>query len=1252
MLRDTTTGIYARSALKERLQEEVARARMTGEPLSLLLIDLDYFKSINDAFGHARGDAVLLEWGERLVATIRAEDLPFRYGGDEFVVLLPNTPTEQACGLAHRLLAEVRARPFAGEPPLTLSLSIGVAGFPEEADTPEALFARADYRLFEAKRLGRGRVVQTTGVSAAGSPLDETGRLVERDEALGLLQQFFTDLPARRQGVLTVEGIRGSGRTRFLQEAQRAAELLGWEVLPLRGRPEHRGSSYATLRETLPGLDPLSLAIDPESIFVRPRFSEGSAGRPLLVLLDDAAEADRSTLELLQRVLVSGGPASVGLIAAADPHRRLNLPRFDAPLTAQVELRSLSLEAVRVWLRLLLQWEPPDAFLRWLHAECRGLPRFLRAGLLHLLERDLLVLEDSGWDLRPDYATFPLGEGIGAGLQVTTHNLPAAATSFIGRARELEAARGLLTRARLLTLVGTGGIGKTRLALELGGEALDQFPDGICLVELAAVGDPALVAAAVASALGLADAPAGSALPALVSHLQHRVLLLILDNCEHVVEAAAFLADALIRRCPHLKILATSRENLGVPGEQLFRVPPLSLPSPEELAAGDAAPDVRSGRWEALRLFRERAQLARPDWAPSAAEMDAIANICRQLDGIPLAIELAAARLRVLPVEQIAARLQDRFRLLTGGSRTALPRQQTLKALVDWSYHLLSPEEQRVFRALSVFSGGWVLAAAEALLADTAKEPVLDLLLRLVDKSLVQAEPACGGVAEPRYRLLETIRQYTRDRLLEAGELDRYRDRHLEYYLAFAEVAERELLGSHQGEWLNRLTAEHDNLRAALDWAAARHPEAGLRITAALTRFWLARGHRTEGRERFEAFLTAVQPVMEPERTAAAETAAAYQKAHFGAGLLALHQRDTQVSLAHMEAAVAHADALGDAHARALALSQLGYSRFLAGDETGAGAAWEEGLTLARSLGSPWLLGFALRSWGFCLQMRLSDREAAAALEEALSVLRGTGDQWLVANVLWRLGLTRLWRQGDYAAAAGPLRESRDLWAALGDRIGVGHNLGELGWAIYFQGRAAESRRLFEEMLALAREREDVRALCYALYHLGKLDQLQGEPEAAVEYLQEILIQDPEHFAVAAQTPWALQTLGLIDLLQGREDRARERLWDAISRFQERKDELGVGICLQTLARVWVRDDPAAVAALFAYAEATVERTGWRLTHLMHPEDPEDVATLRASLGKRAYREAREAGARLTEAGALALAVKERSPRPAKLSFR
>lgn len=1250
MLRDVTTGIYARSALKERLQEEAARARMLGEPLSLLLIDLDYFKSINDAFGHSRGDAVLLEWGERLCAALRSEDLPFRYGGDEFVVLLPKTSPAQASALAHRLLAEVHTRPFAGDPPLTLSLSIGVAGFPEDADTPEALFSRADHRLFQAKRLGRGRVVNGTLTPAPEFRVDETDRLVERDEALSRLQHFLADLPARQQGVLSVEGVRGAGRTRFLREAQRAAELLGLEVLALRGRPEHRGSPYATLREALPGLDPLSLAIEPETVLARPLPADGAPNRGLLVLLDDAADADRSTLELLQRILVSGGPDVVGVITASDGNRRVNLPRFDAPLHVSVELRPLTVDAVRVWLRLLLQWEPPDAFLRWLHQECRGLPRFLHAGILHLLERDLLALDEGGWTLRPDYLAFPLGMGVGAGPQVTVHNLPALTTSFIGRARELEAARALLTRSRLVTLTGTGGIGKTRTALELGGEVLEQFPDGVCLVELASVGDPGLVAATVAGALGLADAPSGSALPTLINHLQHRVALLILDNCEHVVDSAAFLVAALIQRCPHLKILATSRETLSVPGEQLFRVPPLSLPAPDEISEDPGSPDVLTGRWEALRLFRERALLARPNWVPTATEVNAIARICRQLDGIPLAIELAAARLRVLPVEQIATRLQDRFRLLTGGNRTALPRQQTLKALVDWSYHLLAPEEQRVFRALSVFSGGWVLEAAEALLGN---EDVLDQLVRLVDKSLVQVDPSsAAGAAEPRYRLLETIRQYARDRLLEAGELDEIRDRHLEYYLQLGETAERELLGPHQGEWLNRLTAEHDNIRAALDWAAARAPASGLRLAAALTRFWLARGHRSEGRERYETFLTAVGPQLEQEPLACSLTATAFQKAHFGAGLLALHQRDTQVSLAHLEAAVHWADTLNDAHASALARCQLGFSRHLASDDAGAGVAWEEGLARARRLGDSWLLGFALRCWGFYMQMQLRDQEAVAALEEALQVLHSTGDQWLIANVLWRLGLTRLWRLGDYEIAARFLGKSRDLWAALGDRIGVGHNLGELGWAVYFQGHPADSQRLFEEMLALAHEREDVRALCYALYHLGKFAQLEGKPETAVEYLQEILQQDPEHFAVASQTPWALQTLGLIDLLHGREDRARERLWEAISRFRQRQDELGVGICLQSLARLWVSDAPEDAAVLFAYADAAVERTGWRLTLLMHAADPEDLMSLRVSLGEPGYLAAREAGTRLTLEEALALAVKERPPHLAKLTCR
>ena len=1248
MLRDATTGIYARSALKERLQEEAARARMTGEPLSLLLIDLDYFKSINDAFGHSRGDAVLMEWAERLRSAIRSGDLPFRYGGDEFVVLLPNTPLALATALAHRLLADVHAQPFAGEPALTLSLSIGVAGFPEDADTPEALFARADYRLFEAKRQGRSRVVDSTATSGAALRMNETVRLVDRDDALGELQRFLSTLPFQHRGVAYVEGVRGSGRSRFLREAQQTAALLGLATLSLCGKPGHRGDPFATLRLALPDLDERALAIEPLSVLFPPRVSD-CVGRPaLLVLLDDVSEIDRATLELLQRVLASGGSDTVGIVCAVDTSRRAHVTRFHAPSVTTIELRPLSAEAVRVWARTLLQWEPPQAFLSWLHRETRGLPRFLHAGLVLLLERGLLAVEEQGWILRPHYEALRLGDAVGAGVQTSLHNLPTLTTTFIGRVREIETARALLARSRLVTLAGPGGIGKTRLSLELGGEVIDHYPDGVWLVELAAVTDPGLVIAAVASALGLSEEIRSSPLSTVTSHLQHRVSLLILDNCEHVVDVVAGHVDALIRSCPHLKILCTSRETLGVPGEQVFRVPPLSLPALEDLEPHALDASVRAGHWEALRLFRDRAVLARPDWEITPANVAAVTQICRQLDGIPLAIELAAARVRMLSVEQIAARLEDRFRLLTGGSRTALPRQQTLKSLIDWSYQLLSPEEQRLLAALSVFSGGWTLEAAAHVTGDPDGYEVFDGLTRLVDKSLVQVDVLETGEPSSRYRLLETIRQYAGDRLFEAGEADAARDLHLEYYVQMAEAAGVELVGPRQRHWLDRLETEHDNVRAALDWAAARHPEAGLRIVAALPRFWLARGHPTEGRERYAAALAANR-----ERAGESpEVARVYQQALFGAGWLAVTQRDGLVALACLEEALTLAERLDDPAARAQVLCELGYARHMTGDEPAAAAAWETGLRLARSLGDPGLLGFALRAWGFHLQMLYADEEALIALEEGLAELRKTGDEWLIANTLWRIGLTRLWRLGDYRLAADLFQQCEELWTALRDRVGVSQVLGELGWIAYFQGNVAGSRRYFEEFLVYARERKDLRALGHALYDLGKLAQCEGEYEAAVEFLREILHLDPEHFAVVRQIPWALQTLGLIDVLEGREERARERLGEALLRFQERADEVGIGICIQTLARLRVQEAPAEATALFAYASAAVVRAGWRLTLLMHPEDPEDIAALRAALGEREFAAARKRGTRLTRDAALALAVQEGPPAPAKLTCR
>src|SRR5829696_434443 len=435
------------------------------------------------------------------------------------------------------------------------------------------------------------------------------------------------------------------------------------------------------------------------------------------------------------------------------------------------------------------------------------------------------------------------------GLIRTDNNLPLQLTGLVGREREISEVGRLLAEARLLTLTGPGGSGKTRLALAVASEVVEGYEDGAWLVELAPLSDPELVPEAVASVLGVREATGSPLLETLAEHLVSKSMLLVLDNCEHLIDASASLAEVLLRRCPNLSILATSREGLGITGEATFAVPPLSLPDPRRLPDPEMLP-----RYEATRLFVERVRAVKQDFSLTEGNAVAVAQVCYRLDGIPLAIELAAARARVLSVEQISSRLDDSFRLLTGG-RAVLARHRTLTATMDWSHELLSTEEKALFRGLSVFAGGWTLEAAEAVCNGEGleREDLLDLLASLVDRSLVLVSERDGEV---RYRLLEVVRQYAAEKLEVAGEAGPLGERHAKYYLALAEDAEPELRGARYGAWLGRLEAEHGNLRAALRWFLYRdEAELALRLAGALGEFWYLSGQVSEGRQWLEEAL-------------------------------------------------------------------------------------------------------------------------------------------------------------------------------------------------------------------------------------------------------------------------------------------------------------------------------------------------------------------------------------------------------------
>ncbi len=637
-----------------------------------------------------------------------------------------------------------------------------------------------------------------------------------------------------------------------------------------------------------------------------------------------------------------------------------------------------------------------------------------------------------------------------ATLDVLPNNLPVQLTSLVGREREIGEVNHLLPTTPLLTLTGSGGCGKTRLALQVAADALEAYAEGIWFVDLAPISDPALVPQTVATVLGVQEQPGRSILAALIDYLQTKQLLILLDNCEHVLPACARLSDSLLRACPRLRILATSREGLRIAGELTYRVPSLSVPD-----LRTSAPLNGLGQYGAIRLFVERATFASPAFKLTPEKAMAVAQICTRLDGIPLAIELAAVRVKAMGVEQIASRLDDRFHLLTGGSRTALPRQRTLRGAIDWSHDLLPGHEQALLRRLTVFAGGFSLEAAEVICAGdgVAQDDVIELLTHLIEKSLVSTDEQD---TEEWYRLLETIRQYGVAKLRDAQEETIFRRRHRDWYVGLAERAEIGMRGAMQERWLDRVEREHDNFRAALDWCKteADGAEERLRLAGALWFFWFLRGYLSEGREWLEGALSA----------SGGASGFARARALNGAGLLAWRQ----------------------------------------GDERRAAALGEEGLALCRQLGDTVGIGSSLHTLGLVARRRGDNTRAAALCEESLTILRDVGYKWGVAHALDTLGdLAR--HQGDYARAAALLDESLGLFRELHDKGGIASSLYYLGLVALHRGDYGRARALFEECLALFRELKDKGGIAWSLHHLGGAARSQGAYDRAAALLEESL---------------------------------------------------------------------------------------------------------------------------------------------------
>lgn len=758
-------------------------------------------------------------------------------------------------------------------------------------------------------------------------------------------------------------------------------------------------------------------------------------------------------------------------------------------------------------------------------------------------------------------------------INMFPNNLPIQLTSFVGREKELAEVANLLQNNHMLTLIGPGGTGKTRLSIQAGRNIFNQFPDGVWLVEFAPILDPLLVPHTTASALGLRDDPQRPVIDMLCDYLRQKKMLIILDNCEHLVDACAQTADRIMHVSQDVRILASSREALGIAGEIPYSVPSLGLPDIDHLPSMESLSE-----FEAIKLFIHRATSAVPSFTVTNENAPALAQICHRLDGIPLAIELAAAKIHVLSVEQIARRLDDRFKLLTGGSRTVLERHQTLRAAVDWSYNLLHPKEQILFRRFSVFMGGWTLEAAESVCGDEStssvlgSEDVLDLLEQLIHKSLVIKEEKYG---ESRFHMLETIRQYAREKLVEAGQEGDIRTRHLAYFVKLAGQAEPELHRANQLQWLEKLSAEFDNIRTALEWAVKSDATTGLQLIVDSAWFWLARSDRSEANRWLTQLL---------ERHAEADAMHAYA--------LGLHShvkvsvRDlTQANLLASQT-LELARTLSNKEVEAFGLWSLGV---IAGHQSDHGRSipqLEQSLVLYRELGNTFGQAQAL----FVLGAFVTDRERAKThLMESLKLHRELENLSGIGIVLKELANLEIW-ESDFLQSAQRLEEARSIFHQLGDHINEASVLLCYGRLAFAQADYPRARAYYEESIALG--------------------------EMSGDYFD---------------SQWTRANMAYAALKEGDMAQACRLFEISIQGFQEINNTIGVVFAIEGLASLHCnQNQPEYTARLFGWADATREKIRDLRPPTEQADVDKDIAACLAMMGEVAFSETYEEGRKMT----------------------
>lgn len=815
-------------------------------------------------------------------------------------------------------------------------------------------------------------------------------------------------------------------------------------------------------------------------------------------------------------------------------------------------------------------------------------------------------------DLREDFP--PLKT-----LDARPNNLPVQLTSFIGREKEMKYAKELLMNSRLLTIAGTGGAGKTRFSLQMGADLVDDFANGVWLIELAELNDPFLLTQSFLDCFGIKEEQDKTPEQTLTDFLKHKEILIILDNCEHLIRACAVLAERLLLQCPRLKIITTSREALNCAGEQIYRIPALTLPHPRSKDTPD-----QLTQYESVRLFIERALAVNPEFKVTNENAPALAEVCSRLDGIPLAIELAAARTKVLSVEKIHKRLNDRFGLLKGGTRTALPRQQTLRALFDWSYELLTEKEKILWSRLSVFSCGLTLEAAEAICSDETirKNCIIDLLTGLSEKSIIIFDES-----KERYRLLESIKQYGREKLKNKNEIF---SKHLDYFLELSQTAKPELKGSNVKLWLNIFEADHNNFLSAIEWGVENEEaEKGGMIADAFWKYWEISGQYSSGIRILEIILNKKGDLSETTRV----------KLLNKVGNLYKFQGNYEVAGKFFEESLSISQKMKDKIGISASFINLGSLAFTQGDFEQAKKFFEESIAIKRDLGDKIGIAGSLNNLGGISFSQGEYKQAKEYYESSLAIRKEIGDKIGIAASLNNLGGLELY-QGNYEQAKKLFEESLSIKKEVGDKKGIAYTLGYVGSVSNQQGDYEQTKKIYEESLSILKEIGDKQGIADFLNNLGNLASSQSNYEEARKFYEKSLNAFREidaRLGIASSLNNLGETLSFLGNCLG----AKESLEESLTIFREIGDKHGIADSMNNLGKLsFYRGNYGMAVILFSVSEKIMESIGGVLDKVRQTGKDETLAKLHEHLSEEEFNKFWEEGKKLTLEEAVELALR------------